>query len=80
MSKLILYGRRECHLCDLAKDAISRLQQDLDFELEERDVDQNPDWQRLYGDEVPVGFVGDRKVFKYRVDPEKVARALQASS
>ena len=76
MLTLVLYGRRNCHLCDVAKAAVQRLQQRLDFEVEERDVDADPDWVRRFGDEVPVGMIGDRKIFKFRVDPPALERAL----
>jgi len=78
MVKLILYGRRRCHLCDVAKDALRELQRRLEFEVEERDVDDDPDWAARFGEEVPVGVIGDRKVFKYRVEPERLERALLA--
>ena len=78
MVKLILYGRRDCHLCEVAKEAVERLQRRLDFDVEERDVDDHPDWVRRFGDEVPVGVIDDRKVFKFRVDPDKLERALLA--
>ena len=76
MLTLVLYGRRNCHLCDVAKEAVQRLQQRLDFEVEQRDVDDHPDWVRRFGDEVPVGMIGDRKIFKFRVDPTALERAL----
>ncbi len=78
MVKLILYGRRECHLCEVAKEAVERLQRRLDFDVEEHDVDDHPDWVRRFGDEVPVGVIDDRKVFKFRVDPDKLEIALLA--
>ncbi len=78
MPKLILYGRRDCHLCEVAKEAVEELQRRLDFDVEERDVDDDPDWIRRFGDEVPVGLIGARKVFKFRVDQGKLERALLA--
>ena len=76
MPKLILYGRRDCHLCEVAKEVVERLQRRLDFDVEERDVDDDPDWTRRFGDEVPVGLIGEHKVFKIRVDQDKLERAL----
>ena len=73
---LVVYSRRQCHLCDVAKDAIEDLRRRLVFDLEVRDVDEDAGWLEAYGDEVPVGFVGERKVFKYRVDGGKLERAL----
>lgn len=77
---LVIYSRRVCHLCDVAKDAATALQKRLEFDVEVRDVDENPAWQAAYGEQVPVGFIGDRKVFKYRVDPEALARALHTTT
>lgn len=73
---LVVYSRRKCHLCDVAKDAIDELRRRVAFDVEVRDVDADADWLEAYGDEVPVGFVGDRKVFKYRVDTDKLERSL----
>lgn len=63
-------------MCDVAKDEIENLRRRLAFDVEVRDVDQEASWLKAYGDEVPVGFVGARKVFKYRVDRDKLERAL----
>jgi len=75
--KLVIYGRRDCHLCDIAKEVVSSLRAQVDFDVEERDVDDDPGWKEAYGEEVPVGLVGGRKVFKYRVDPARLVRALR---
>ncbi len=78
MAKLIFYTRQNCHLCDIAKTAIYQLRDSLDFEVEVRDVDDHPDWVKVYGNEVPVGIIGDRKVFKYRVHEGQLRRAIMA--
>jgi len=73
---LVIYSRRECHLCDVAKEAAAALQERIDFHIEVRDVDDDPAWAEAHGSEVPVGFVGERKVFKYRVDSGRLQKAL----
>ena len=73
---LVIYSRRECHLCDVAKATATALQERIDFHIEVHDVDDDPAWAEAYGNEVPVGFVGERKVFKYRVDPGTLEKAL----
>jgi len=75
---LLIYGRQDCHLCDVAKEAAATLQRRLDFTVEVRDVDDDPAWRAAYGEQVPVGFIGDRKVFKYRLDAEALERALRS--
>ena len=74
MRKITLYTRNECHLCDEAKAAIMRHFPDLT--IEEVDVDTDPELIRLYGEEVPVGYLGETKVFKYHLDAERLRRLL----
>lgn len=76
--RLIVYSRQDCHLCDVALEVIEQLRRNVAFDVEVRDVDDDPQWRAAWGLEVPVGFIGERKVFKYRVDATKLARALQA--
>lgn len=75
--RLVLYTRDPCHLCDVAKTALRRLAACLPLEIVERDVDRRPDWRDRYGDEVPVGLIDGRKVFKYRVDVDALERAVR---
>ena len=74
MRKITLYTRRECHLCDEAKAAMMRHFPDL--AIEEVDVDTDPELTRLYGEEVPVGYLGETKVFKYHLDAKRLRRLL----
>ena len=76
--KLILYTRPDCHLCDEAKAALRLVARQVRFELEERNVDDLAEWADEFGDQVPVGILDDRKVFKYRVDPARLRTALRA--
>jgi len=76
---LILYGRSNCHLCDVAKEIIEAVRTRVDFDVIERDVDDDPDWAEAYGDQVPVAFLRERKVFKYRVDPAALERLIRGA-
>ena len=74
MRKITFYTRNECHLCHEAKAVIMRHFPNL--AIEEVDVDADPELIRLYGDEVPVGYLGETKVFKYHMDVERLRRLL----
>lgn len=76
--ELILYTRSDCHLCDVVKEQLGHLRRRLDFDLVERRVDGDPGLEGAYGEQVPVGFVGGRKVFKYRLDVAVLERALRS--
>lgn len=75
---LILYSRPVCHLCEVAKKALRPLLREHDVALVERNVESRPEWERRYGEQIPVGLLDGRRVFKYRVDPERLRRALRA--
>lgn len=74
MPKITLYTRSECHLCDEAKTAVMRHFPDL--AIDEVDVDTDPELVRQYGEEVPVGYLGETKVFKYHLDVKRLRRLL----
>ena len=74
MPKITLYTRSECHLCDEAKAAMRRHFPNL--VIDEVDVDTDPELIRLYGEEVPVGYLGETKVFKFHLDVKRLRRLL----
>lgn len=75
--RLVLYTRRDCHLCDEAHAAIERVRAEgAAFELEVLDVDGDPALRERYGMEVPVLFVEGRKFAKVRVDETRLRRRL----
>lgn len=73
---ITIYTRRDCHLCDEARAAVSRAAADVSVTIETSDVDADPDLQRRFGHEVPVVFLDGRKVFKFRVDEARLRRLL----
>lgn len=74
--KLTLYSRRDCCLCDAMKAVIRQAAATTSFDLAEIDIDTSPEFQSLYGDQVPVLFIDGRKAFKYRVTAEQLAKRL----
>lgn len=76
--KLVLYTRDDCCLCDRAKARLERLARRFPIDVVERDVDADSTWRESYGDDVPVGVLEGRKVFKHRVDPAALERAIRA--
>ena len=74
-----LYTRRGCHLCDDAKAVILPLLREFGGTLREVDVDSDPALRDAYSNDVPVIFLGSRKVAKHRVDPRQFRRQLASS-
>lgn len=73
--RLIFYTRENCSLCEKAKAEIGAAFREV--EIEEIDVDSDPVLRALYGEEVPVGFVGEEKAFKYHADIRRLRRLLK---
>lgn len=76
MHEVVLYSRRGCHLCEVAKETLTQLQGDVDFQWREVDIDADPELRQKYNDEVPVVFVNGRKAFKYRIDGKRFLQVL----
>lgn len=74
--EVTLYTRKGCHLCEIVKESLTKLQKRAGFSLREIDVDADAETHRLYTDEVPVVFINGRKAFKYRMDEKDFLRKL----
>jgi glutaredoxin len=71
-----LYTRPGCHLCDEAKSQIAPLLAEFGAQLREINIDADPKMREQYNIDVPVIFVGGRKVAKHRVDLRQFRRQL----
>ena len=73
---LTLYTRAGCHLCDEMKAALAPIAKEFGARITEVDVDQSDELRALYGNEVPVLFLGSRKAAKHRLDAQQMRRQL----
>ena len=74
--EVIVYSRKGCHLCEIVKESLIKLQKRGGFIWREIDVDSNAEIRHRYTDEVPVVFINGRKAFKYRMDEQDFLRKL----
>src|SRR5438067_779926 len=77
MTRVTLYTRRDCRLCDEAKEAIRK--SGVDVEISEVDVDTRRDLVARYGADVPVIFIDGVERFRHRVDAQAFADAVRTS-
>jgi hypothetical protein len=77
-ARVRLYSRPGCHLCDTAREVIARVCADLGESFEEFDIDDDPDLPATYPDEIPVTLVDGRQHDFWRVDEQRLRRALAA--
>ncbi|MBI4488425.1 MAG: glutaredoxin family protein [Deltaproteobacteria bacterium] len=75
--QITLYTRENCCLCEEMKEVVREVAGEVPFEMEEVDVDGDPDLREKYGNEVPVLFINGRKAFKYRVTVGELRKRLK---
>jgi glutaredoxin len=74
--EVVVYSRKGCHLCEIVKESLVKLEKHRTFTWREIDVDSNAESRRRYTDEVPVVFINGRKAFKYHMDEQEFLRKL----
>ena len=78
MSLVTVYSKPDCHLCADAMEALRRLQPDLDFALEERDITLDEDLHRAYFERIPVICLDGEELCEYFVQEAVVRERLES--
>ena len=76
MSHVTVYTRVDCHLCEVALTQVESIAAASGATWSAIDVDADPDDRAEYGDRVPVILVDGVEHGYYRVEPERLRRAL----
>ena len=74
--RVIVYSRKGCHLCEIVKESLAKLERHAKFTWQDVDVDSDEHLHRQFTDEVPVVFIDGRKAFKYHMDEREFLRKL----
>ena len=78
MRKVTVISRTGCHLCEIAIDKINSVKNKLKFELEIKLINDLPELEQEYGEQVPVIMI-DNKIHDYwRVDIERFTKAIKS--
>ena len=75
--EVTLYTRKGCHLCEEAKAQMAPLLREFGARLREVDIDADESLRALYDADVPLNFLGERKVAKHRLDLAQFRRQLE---
>jgi glutaredoxin len=78
MTLLTVYSKRDCHLCDDAMMALRRLQGELGFALEERDITTDENLHSAYFERIPVVLVDGEELCEYFVEEAVVRERLES--
>ena len=80
MTRVTLYGKPGCHLCDEARQMLLSFQEEREFELAEVDVSLDAGLNRDYGERIPVVAVDGEEAFEYFVDRQALNERLDRVS
>lgn len=75
--RLVLYTRKDCHLCDEMKAEIARARLGNACALEVVDIDSDPALAERHGMSVPVLEIEGRPAFKVRWTAEDLRRRVE---
>lgn len=70
------YTRQDCPLCAEAEAKLDAMAGRFPLAIEVRDVDSVNEWRQSYGMEVPVVFLGEQKLFRFRIDERAFEEAI----
>jgi glutaredoxin len=74
--RLALLTRPGCHLCEVAVEAMERVAAATGERWVERNVEDDLDLEREYGDRVPVVLLDGKEHGYWRVEEERLLRVL----
>jgi glutaredoxin len=77
-TKVVIHSRVNCHLCEEAEKNVREVLVEIHFGLEVIDINGDQELERLYGEEVPVITINGDVHDYYKVDKQRLLKALRA--
>ncbi len=81
MLSLELMTKKDCHLCEIAKEVIDRVIRKFPAELTLTDIEGSSELMQRYGEKIPVLLIEGKESFVYKVHEitlrHKMERALK---
>jgi glutaredoxin len=75
-TKVTIYTRQNCHLCEVAKEVVESARNEVEFELAIVFIEGDAELEKLYGEEVPVTMINSRRHDYFRVDRSRFIEAV----
>ncbi|WP_329119021.1 glutaredoxin family protein [Streptomyces sp. NBC_01465] len=73
-----LIGKSGCHLCDDAREVVSRVCGEVGAGWEEKSIEEDAELYREYWEQIPVVLIDGEQHTFWRVDADRLRRALGA--
>jgi glutaredoxin len=76
MTRVTLYGKPGCHLCEEALAVVAAVRARRPFELEEIDITRDPALEAVYRERIPVVAIDGREVLELVIEPGEFETCL----
>ncbi len=80
MTSITIYSKKDCRLCDIAKETLLKVQQEVPFSLNEVDIERDRTAFEKYKYLIPVIEIDGEKAFNYKVDENELKKILKLKS
>jgi glutaredoxin len=76
MTRLTLYGKPGCHLCEEARAVVLDVRTRRPFDLEEVDITRDPAVEALYRERIPVVAIDGEEALELVIEATELERCL----
>ena len=76
LPRVTMYSRRNCHLCEVAKEVVESSKNEAEFDFEVVFIDGDASLEKEYGEEVPVTLINGKRHDFFRVDRARFIEAV----
>ena len=75
-TQVTIYSRRNCHLCEVAREVVESAKNEAEFDFEVVFIDGEASLEKEYGEEVPVTLINGKRHDYFRVDRARFIEAV----
>ena len=72
-----LYTKPGCHLCEAVEQVIERVRREMPFDFVKRNILDDSNDLKFYGELIPVVLLDGREIARYRMTEAQLRTALQ---
>jgi hypothetical protein len=77
-SRVVLVGKPDCHLCDVAREVVEVVCAEQDLEFTEVNIYEDPFSADQFAARIPVVLVDGEEIAQFRVSAQRLRTALSA--
>ena len=76
MTRVTIYSKPDCHLCDVVKEMIERVRAQRPFHLEVKNILDDPEAEQAYKHDIPVIMINGKELARHKLSEQRLLGAL----